>query len=86
MPLYVMLTWDADSPFAMLREGAAKPLAEYIDDEEKVRETLTAVRDGYCAELETENQLNAALEAEENGEVPNPLAPPPNDLALLCTV
>lgn len=54
----------------MLREGAAKPLAEYIDDTENVRETLKALRDCYCTELDTENALMAAQEAEENGEVP----------------
>lgn len=54
----------------MLREGAAKPLAEYIDDTANVRKTLKTMRDCYCTELDTENTLAAALEAEENGEVP----------------
>jgi hypothetical protein len=53
----------------MLREGAAQPLAEYVDDAANVRNTLKAVRNLYCAELDTENALMAALEAEENGEV-----------------
>lgn len=61
----------------MLRQGTAKPLAEYIDDSSNVRETLKAVRDCYCAELDTENALAAALEAEENGEVCN--------LKILCS-
>jgi hypothetical protein len=58
----------ADSPFAMLRNGSARPLAEYIDDAQHVRETLMALRDTYCAELATQAALSAALEAEENGE------------------
>lgn len=53
----------------MLREGAARALQEYVGDAESVRGTLTALRDGYCAELETEAALAAALEAEESGEV-----------------
>lgn len=60
---------DADSPFAMLRDGAARALEEYVDDTAAVRETLTALRDGYCSELASQAALAAALEAEENGEV-----------------
>lgn len=57
----------------MLRDGAARALEEYVDDPDSVRATLTALRDGYCGELATEAALAAALEAEENGEVPLPL-------------
>eukprot|EP00892_Ulva_mutabilis_P001149 jgi/Ulvmu1/11034/UM007_0215.1 len=59
---------NADSPFAMLRDGAARSLQEYVDDAEAVRGTLTALRDGYCAELAAEAAMAAAVEAEENGE------------------
>lgn len=60
----------------MLRNGAARALQEYVDDAESVRGTLTALRDGYCAELEMEAALAAALELEENGEVHHETPPP----------
>lgn len=59
----------AGTAYWQLREGGALPLAEYINNEDGVRDILKAVQSEYCSQLDAEKALADALEAEESGEV-----------------